>query len=113
MGITNTRIPAGRAGGGTACGAGGAGGASGASYYNYTSNASGATQVLITDGKISASDVIIDGVSLKENIDTINKRLAILTPDYSKHEKFAALKEAYEQYKLLEALIGDDNLPKA
>jgi hypothetical protein len=35
---------------------------------------------------------------------TIEKRLAILTPDPAKLEHFAALQKAYQHYKTLEAL---------
>ena len=47
---------------------------------------------------------------LKKMIDTINERLSILMPDVDKLEKYAALKEAYNQYKMIEALIGEDNV---
>lgn len=62
----------------------------------------------------SPDDVIIDGTSLKHTLKTIQDRLAILdNPTPEKLEKYAALKEAYQNYKLLESLIGDgDNLPK-
>ena len=64
-------------------------------------------------GAVTAKDFKIDGVSLKDTLNAIQDRLAILVPDLEKHEKYAALKAAYDQYKLLEALIGDgDNLPK-
>lgn len=40
---------------------------------------------------------------------SIEDRLAILTdPDPAKLEKFAALKKAYDHYKTIEALIGNE-----
>jgi hypothetical protein len=49
-------------------------------------------------------DLTIGGVSIKETLDAINKRLAILQPDPAKLEHFEALRKAYEHYKTLEAL---------
>ena len=49
-------------------------------------------------------DVKIGERSLKEFMDKVESRLAILTPDSKKLEKFAALRKAYEHYKTLESL---------
>ena len=51
------------------------------------------------DGK-----VMINGRNISEFMETIAKRLSILQPDPAKLEHFAALKKAYEHYKMLEAL---------
>ena len=55
----------------------------------------------------------IDGKSLKDFMEKVEQRLAILTPDIEKLEHFQALREAYEHYKTLEALCimpkKDDN----
>jgi hypothetical protein len=56
-------------------------------------------------GKIAAEDVVIDGVSMKEQIEAINKRLAILIPDPELLAEYETLREAYEHYKTLEALL--------
>lgn len=53
-------------------------------------------------------DITIKGRSLTDMLDAINDRLAILHPDPAKLEKYRALKEAYEHYKMLERLIGDE-----
>lgn len=45
--------------------------------------------------------------SVEERLSTIEDRLAILRPDPEKLEKWEALREAYEHYKSLEALIGN------
>jgi hypothetical protein len=53
-----------------------------------------------------------DEVSVEEIIDMMKimkERLLILTPLFEKHEKYAALKKAYENYKLIEALIQEEN----
>ena len=49
------------------------------------------------------------GRDLGKLLEKIEDRLAILPePDPEKLEKFAALKKAYDNYKLLEKLIGND-----
>mgnify|MGYP003337399894 CR=1 FL=1 len=54
-------------------------------------------------------DVKIKGRSIEKLLKTIEDRLAILQePDPAKLEKFAALKKAYDHYKTLERLIGED-----
>ena len=49
-------------------------------------------------------DIKIGQRSLKEFMDKVESRLAILTPDSKKLEIFAALRKAYEHYKTLESL---------
>lgn len=54
-------------------------------------------------------DVKIKGRSLEKMLQKIEDRLAILQdPDPAKLEKYAALKKAYDHYKTLERLIGED-----
>jgi hypothetical protein len=53
------------------------------------------------------ADVIIDGNSLKNFMETVNKRLLILEPKKELLDRYAALQEAYEHYKTLEALLHD------
>lgn len=54
-------------------------------------------------------DIKWKGRSLGKLLETIEDRLAILQdPDPAKLEKYAALKKAYEHYKLMEKLIGDE-----
>lgn len=55
------------------------------------------------------SDIKFDGQSLKETLWAIQDRLAILVPDPIKMEKYAALKAAYEHYKMLERLCNEDD----
>lgn len=49
-------------------------------------------------------DLKVGGVSFKETIESINKRLAILQPNPEKLAQFEALRKAYEHYKTMEAL---------
>lgn len=71
------------------------------SNFVFTNNA--------TQGVIHASDVSISGKSLSNILDAIQRRLSILEdPSPAKLEKYAALKKAYEQYKLLETLLNEE-----
>ena len=53
------------------------------------------------------ADLKIGDMSLKDTLQAIQDRLAILTPDPAKLEKYAALKQAYEHYRLLEKLCNE------
>ena len=53
-------------------------------------------------------DIVINGMSLKEFMETVSDRLSILTPKPELLEKYNALKEAYEHYKILEKICTDD-----
>jgi hypothetical protein len=55
------------------------------------------------DANISGN-LTVNGVDVGNTLLAIQDRLAILVPDTKKLEQFAALKEAYEHYKMLEAL---------
>ncbi len=48
----------------------------------------------------------IDLDELAEVFDTVKKRLLILTPNFEMHEKYPMLKELYDEYKALEALLS-------
>ncbi len=56
----------------------------------------------------AGTDIKIDGKSLKEFMNKMEERLAILVPDPAKLEKFEALKKAYEHYKLMEKLCQEE-----
>lgn len=79
------------------------------SYYinNPTTNISGNGIELGAD-----ADIKIGGKSFKDILSKIEDRLAILTPDTAKLEKFAALKKAYDNYKLIEKLCHEDEEKK-
>jgi hypothetical protein len=65
-----------------------------------------ATVKICTDGIDIAegADLKIGNHSLKEFMQKMEQRLAILVPDPAKLEHFEALRKAYEHYKTLEAL---------
>jgi hypothetical protein len=54
------------------------------------------------------ADIKIGNKSLKEFMNKMEDRLAILQPDPAKLEKFEALRKAYEHYKTVEALCLDE-----
>ena len=103
------------------------GGASGAVY---TSSGTGSSTWATMQPSVSMStsilninaegggDAIIQTNKNKINLDevatmmeTLKQRMLIITPDFEKHEKYPALKEAYDNYKALEAMLSctDDN----
>lgn len=54
-------------------------------------------------------NITVKGRDLTKLMERIEDRLAILQdPDPEKLEKFAALKKAYDHYRLMERLIGDE-----
>jgi hypothetical protein len=80
-------------------------------YTINTTNTWSNPSVNITSNGIvmpSGSDIKIDGQSLKEFMNKMEQRLAILVPDPKKLEKFEALKKAYEHYKTMESLCFDE-----
>ena len=60
--------------------------------------------VSVSNGTVNR-DTSID--QLNNRLNSIEERLAILTPDLVKLEKFAALKQAYDNYKLIETLCKE------
>ena len=55
------------------------------------------------------NDIILAGKSMKKLLESIEDRLAvIIDADPEKLEKFSMLKKAYEHYKMIEKLIGDE-----
>lgn len=71
--------------------------------------ASGAQAGMTVNGNLEVyGRAIIDGKDITKLMEKIEDRLAILMdPDPEKLEKYAALKKAYDHYKLMEKLIGE------
>lgn len=49
----------------------------------------------------------IDLDDLAETVETLKERLLILTPQFEQHERYPALKTAYDNYKLIERMIQE------
>jgi len=97
-------------------GAGGVGG-SGAightgSYFTSTGTGAGSGWTTITPQSTTVLSTSkgnkVDLDELAEMMKIMKERLLILIPDFEKHEKYAALKKAYDNYKMIEALIQED-----
>jgi len=56
---------------------------------------------------ISSGDKSIDFEELHAIMETVKKRLLILIPNFEKHEKYQMLKDAYDEYRAIEALLSD------
>lgn len=92
------------------------------SPYTMTANINPGNLLLHSHGRTvltiqaeNGGDAIIKTHRNKVNLDEVadmmkvlKERLLIITPDFEKHEKYPALKEAYDNYKLIEALCKDD-----
>jgi hypothetical protein len=51
------------------------------------------------------SDIFVQGKSMKAWMDAVEKRLLILEPKSELLEKYQSLKQAYDHYKTLEAIL--------
>jgi hypothetical protein len=91
-------------------GAGGSGAsvlASGGAGTNWTTASKTTAQgQLHLEGK--NADLIMNGISLKDILNGITDRLSILQPKPELLAKYENLREAYEHYKTLEALLHQE-----
>ena len=78
---------------------------------NYTTIAPSYNSGLVCSGDADfKGDLKVNGKSIVETLNTIEKRLSILVPDPKKLAKYEALQKAYEHYKTLEAMCyGSDD----
>jgi hypothetical protein len=68
----------------------------------------GSTEYGKTTIKTAKSTIDID--ELADMMETLKKRLLILVPNFEMHDKYPMLKELYNEYKAMEALLsGPDN----
>ena len=78
--------------------------------HNNWNNVTTSSTVNITGAGIdmaAGTDITVGGKSLKEFMNKMEERLAILVPNPKKLEQFEALKKAYEHYKLMESLCQE------
>lgn len=92
---------------------GGGGGGAGTTGQYYTSSGWSSPNTTITLGKggkpvLSTEKNEIDLDELADFVKIMRERMLILVPDFEKHEKYAALKKAYDHYKMIEALLQED-----
>ena len=86
-----------------------ASGGAGSSYWGNTITTSAAPSLNVTGEANFEGDIKWQGRSLGTMLEKIEDRLAIISePTPEKLEKFAALKKAYDHYKLMEKLIGEE-----
>ena len=93
----------GAGGGGQVYVSSGAGTGSTWASTNATTTAHGKLKL---EGK--EADLYINGQSLSDWMQAVDRRLNILVPNLELQEKYSALQEAYNHYKTLEALLYDD-----
>lgn len=84
----------------------------------YTSTGTGATWASTAAAQTTAhgklkvegkdADIYINGQSLSDWMQAVDRRLSILVPNTELQEKYSALQAAYDHYKTLEALLYDD-----
>jgi len=71
-----------------------------------TGNTNWAYQQDMRASTISTDKHTIDIDELAEVFETVKKRLLILTPNFEMHEKYPMLKQMYDEYKAMEALLS-------
>ena len=95
---------------GTSIGSNGTYWSTAANTLNYTINSMPTPAAMNVKGDLEVEGALtVNGRNLSKLMEKIEDRLAILSdPKPDKLEKFAALKKAYDHYKLMEKLIGTD-----
>ena len=107
-------------------GAGGTGGSgtyytSGTNGSNWTTaanpyvtvGASGSSALKVSGDADIQGNLKVNGVDIGTMLAKIQDRLAILVPDPARLDKYEALRQAYEHYKILEALCIEETDPGA
>lgn len=96
-------------------GGGGGGAASysiGASSFSnaYTTGTYSHTATATVTDDLTISRPGKSTIKVGESLDILMERLLVIEANFQKMEKYPALKEAYNNYKLIEALVsGEDN----
>lgn len=82
---------------------------------SYASSVSMSTSVLSImaegdgDAMIKTKKNTINLDEMAEMMNTLKERLLILTPNFEQHEKYPALKDLYDQYKVMEAMLKEED----
>ena len=61
------------------------------------------------DAMIKTKKNTINLDEMAEMMNTLKQRLLILTPNFEQHEKYPALKDLYDQYKVMEAMLKEED----
>ena len=78
--------------------------------WSKLDNTSADAVARVFDGKVDfTSDVVIDGINVGQFMKSLGERFLILEADFKKHEQYPALKDAYDQYKMLEKLLMENS----
>jgi hypothetical protein len=77
-----------------------------------TLNAGSSPSLQVSGDADIRGNLTVNGANISEILEKIQERLAILVPDPKRLEKYEALKQAYDNYKLLEALCVDETNSK-
>ena len=80
--------------------------ANGSSISFAGSNSFNADTTEYSKNTIKTARSTIDIDELADMMETLKKRLLILAPDFEKHEKYPMLKQMYDEYKAMEALLS-------
>jgi len=81
----------------------------------FTDNAIGRSNLIYVSGNNSINAISLTDLNKErheeiiEHLTALEERLLILQNNIEKHEKYSALKDLYDQYKMIEALIGQDD----
>lgn len=76
--------------------------------YTFTNQHTSSYDLEVKGDANFEGDIKLKGKSIGKMLEKIEDRLAILQPDPAKLEKYESLRKAYEHYKTLERLIGED-----
>jgi hypothetical protein len=73
------------------------------SAFNWYDSSTAST---LNASTIATAKNTIDLDELADIINVVKKRLLILTPSFEMHEKYPMLKQMYDEYKAMEALLS-------
>lgn len=85
------------------------GGTASAYSVGTWSNGTNTPTLNVTGNADITGGLTVQGVDVVDLLEKIQERLAILVPDPKLLNKYQALREAYDNYKLLEALCIDES----